>query len=122
MKNTITSCLTWETQKIINTGTYCAVIVDKLIRLTAKLTESFADDILYDIKYFRDRLEAREEDEFILCFRERGVNRYTVERVESYTGRFKQDFGFIQAWKVSIEIVDGEPKTTLQRVDIVSIF
>ena len=84
-------------------------IVDKLIRLAAKITERFASDIYYDIKSLYNCLEERESYDRVLFFRECGVWTVSVEELDSMVDN-------IQSWRLTH---DPEAMiTTLVRVGI----
>ena len=61
-----------------------STIFDKLIRLTAKLTESYAGDIYYELSEIEKLIERSQPFDRILCFRECGVNSCWRETVEEY--------------------------------------
>ena len=69
-------------------------IVDKLVRLTAKITERFASDIYYDIKSLYHCLDQYEPYDRILFFRETGVWTVDYEEVDRV-------FDYIQAWRLT---------------------
>ena len=48
-------------------------IVDKLIRLTAKITESYASDVVYDINALEKFIEEKYPHDKIIFFRECGM-------------------------------------------------
>lgn len=48
-------------------------IIDKLIRITAKTTEYYASDIIYDIESLNDAVKHGTELDVLLFFREHGV-------------------------------------------------
>lgn len=67
-----------ETENVCN-------IIDKMIRLAAKVTERWASDIVYDTNELTDAIKNKESIDEILCFRENGVitmetNKLTAER------------------------------------------
>ena len=77
-------------------------IIDKLIRLTAKLTECYASDIIYDIEALNDAVKNGNELDKLLFFRECGV---TTRKTESVTAT---DYDFllsnwtpIQIWRLT---------------------
>ena len=83
-------------------------VVDKLVRLAAKITERYASDIYYDIKSLYNSLEEHEPYDRVLFFRESGVWTVSVEDLNTYVEH-------IQAWKLT-----HDPEnmiTTLVRVD-----
>lgn len=60
-----------------------SAIYDKMVRLTAKLTESYASDILY---YFQDIEATKETPQFrLFAFRENGVNQMAVKDLIDFT-------------------------------------
>lgn len=63
-------------------GKNYSTIFDKLIRLTAKLTEAYAGDIYYELSEIEKLVERSQPFDWILCFRECGVNSYWRETVE----------------------------------------
>lgn len=84
-------------------------VVDKMIRLAAKITERFASDIYYDIKSLYNSLEEHEPYDRVLFFRESGVWTVSVEEID-------RAFEHIQAWRLT-----HNPEnmiTTLVRVNI----
>ena len=62
------------TKNIIN-------IIDKMIRLTAKLTELYASDIVYEINDLEQAVANHKEYDSILFFREAGVSSREVENI-----------------------------------------
>jgi hypothetical protein len=84
-------------------------ITDKLIRLTAKITERYAGDIYYDIKSLYRCIEEHESYDRVLFFRENGVWTVSVEELDNMVDH-------IQAWRLT-----HDPEniiTTLIRVDV----
>lgn len=69
-------------------------IYDKLIRLAAKITESYASDIFYDLEFIKGKVENKEAFEFILSFRECGTHMWKQECYKSI------DCNDIQYWKL----------------------
>jgi hypothetical protein len=84
-------------------------VVDKLIRLTAKITERFASDIYYDIQSLYRCLEEKEPYDRVLFFRESGVWTVSTEELTTMVDQ-------VQSWRLT-----HDPEnmiTTLVRVDI----
>ena len=84
-------------------------VVDKLVRLSAKITERFASDIYYDIHSLYHCLEEHESYDRVLFFRESGVWTVSVEELDNMVDH-------IQAWRLT-----HDPEnmiTTLVRVDV----
>jgi hypothetical protein len=84
-------------------------VVDKLIRLTAKITERYASDIYYDINSLHRCLEEHEPYDRVLFFRECGVWTVNYEEVDRV-------FEHIQAWRLTHD--PENTITTLVRVDV----
>lgn len=84
-------------------------VVDKLIRLAAKITERYASDIYYDIKSLYNSLEEHEPYDRVLFFRETGVWTVSVEEIDRV-------FDHIQAWRLTHD--PENTITTLVRVDV----
>lgn len=97
-----------ETENISN-------IVDKLIRLTAKITERYAGDIFYDIHTLFNFIEEKYPHDKIVFFREDGVSTFKTEMVEK-DNRHILCNDYIQTWRLTYD-----PKTTttvLKRVEL----
>lgn len=84
-------------------------IVDKMVRLTAKITESYASDIYYDIKSLHHCLEEHEPYDRVLFFRESGVWTVDYEAIDRV-------FDHIQAWRLTHD--PENTITTLVRVRV----
>lgn len=77
-------------------------ITDKMIRLSAKLTERFARDIVFSINDLEDAITEKRRVDDLLFFRENGVNvikanDLTVDRYNSFLGCFTP----IQIWRLT---------------------
>lgn len=81
-----------------------STITDKLIRLTAKITENYASDIFYDIEvynswlYAKDNHEVVEDFHTIFFFRENGVSVYNMKG--SLPVPYNAQFEAIQTWEL----------------------
>lgn len=77
-------------------------ITDKMIRLAAKLTERWADDIIYNINEFLDAVKEKTPIDKILFFRENGVTAMEIEKltVDNYGG-ILCCFIPIQTWRLT---------------------
>lgn len=84
-------------------------VVDKLIRLTAKITERYASDIYYDIDSLHQCLEEHKPYDRVLFFRESGVWAVNVEYLTEFVDH-------IQAWRLTHD--PENTSTTLVRVDV----
>lgn len=87
-------------------------IMDKLIRLSAKITERFAGDIVYDIEAFRKKVGTNEPYDKVLFFREDGVWVVDVDKLNQYM----VDSHDIQSWRLTYDPQSG--KSVLVRVNI----
>ena len=82
-------------------GENYSTIFDRLIRLTAKLTESYAGDIYYELCEIERLIERNQPFDWILCFREYGVNSYWRETVEECAPYKLSAIGeSIQTWEL----------------------
>ena len=84
-------------------------IVDKLIRLTAKITERYAGGIYYDIKSLYRCIEEHESYDRVLFFSETGVWAVSVEELDTMMNN-------IQAWRLTHD--PEAMMTTLIRVGV----
>lgn len=84
-------------------------VVDKLIRLAAKITERYACDIYYDINSLHRCVEEHKPYDRILFFRETGVWTVSVEELTTMVDQ-------IQAWRLTHD--PENTITTLVRVDV----
>lgn len=90
-------------------------VVDKLIRLTAKITGRYAGDIYYEIKLLYRCLEEHESYDRVLFFRENGVGAVRVEYLTTPV-EFITPVEYIQAWRLTHD--PETMTTTLTRVTI----
>jgi hypothetical protein len=105
----ITNYSYYDNYTVISNSENVSNIVDKLIRLTTKITERFAGDIYYDIKSLYRCIEEHESYDRVLFFRESGVWAVSVEELDNMVD-------YIQAWRLT-----HDPEnmiTTLVRVDV----
>lgn len=124
MKITKYSCDNDYRYYVQSIGGNHSTIFDRLIRLTAKLTENYAGDIYYELGEIEKFIERSKPFDRIIAFREDGVNSYRRETVEECTPNELYDFGSaIQAWELVYEpdldsTVNPEDKLTLVRVTV----
>ena len=92
-------------------------IIDKMIRLSAKLTESYASDIVYDIEDLNDAVKEKKPLDHLLFFREYGV---TTRKVEGFDADAYDSILFnftpIQVWRLTYNPETTETK--LIRVNV----
>ena len=104
-------------------GNY-STIFDRLIRLTAKLTENYAGDIYYELGEIEKFIERSKPFDRIIAFREDGVNSYRRETVEECAPNEFYDFGSaIQTWELTYtpdleSAANPMDKLTLVRVTV----
>ena len=92
-------------------------VIDKMIRLTAKLTECYASDIVYDIENLNDAVKGKETYDCLLFFRECGVTACNTEKFDVNTyDRFYNNFNSIQIWRLTHD--PSEMETKLIRVNV----
>lgn len=105
-------------------GENYSTIFDRLIRLTAKLTEAYAGDIYYELGEIEKLIERSQPFNRIIAFREDGVNSYWRETVEECAPNELYDFGSaIQTWELTYTPdleSEANPmnKLTLERVTV----
>ena len=77
-------------------------VIDKMIRLTAKITECYASDIIYDIENLNNAVENGNEFDRLLFFRECGV---TTRKVNGFDmdvyNSLLFNFTPIQIWRLT---------------------
>ena len=77
-------------------------IIDKLIRITAKLTERFASDIMYDIANLNNTVKLKMHHDVLLFFRECGVTTWDVSEFdEKAYDAILFNFTPIQVWRLT---------------------
>jgi hypothetical protein len=105
----ITNYSCYDNYTVISNSENVSNIVDKLIRLTTKITERFAGDIYYDIKSLYRCIEEHESYDRVLFFRESGVWTVSVEELTTMVDQ-------IQSWRLTHD--PENMTTTLVRVDV----
>ena len=86
-------------------------IIDKLIRLSAKLTECYASDIIYDIDNLKAAVASETPYDTLLFFRECGVTtRETAEFNEDTLDVLLFNFTPIQIWRLTHDPIATETK------------
>lgn len=92
-------------------------IVDKMIRLAAKLTERFASDIVFDIGDLSSAVKEKKPLDHLLFFRECGVTTRNVETfdVDAYDS-ILLIFTPIQIWRLTHD--PSTMETKFIRVDV----
>lgn len=102
MKITKYSCDNDYRYYVQSIGGNYSTIFDRLIRLTAKLTENYAGDIYYELGEIEKFIERSQPFDRIIAFREDGVNSYRREIVEECAPNELYDFGSaIQTWELT---------------------
>lgn len=105
----ITNYSSYDDYTVTSNSENISNVVDKLVRLSAKITERYASDIYYDINSLYYCLEEHKPYDRVLFFRESGVWTVSVEDLNNLVDN-------LQAWRLT-----HDPEnmiTTLVRVDI----
>ena len=84
--------------KTAETKNICGIL-DKLLRITTKITEWFASDILYDIHNLNKAVEEETAYDRVLVFRESGVSSFEVE--DKRTVSYGSAISGIQVWRLT---------------------
>ena len=93
-------------------------VIDKMIRLSAKLTERFASDIVYDLEFLNDAVKNGKHYDKILFFRENGVATWPVSGLdEDRYDMLLFNFTPIQTWRLI-----HDPEIMLTKLERVEIF
>ena len=116
MKTTIRKYSSLEKYSVQTNGDNVSSIIDKMIRLTAKYTESYASDIYYDIHNLHSHVKNKENFDIILFFRENGVHSCRTDELDNRYESILFNFTPIQTWRLKY---DAESKNTIfARIDI----
>jgi hypothetical protein len=92
-------------------------VIDKLIRLTAKLTEDWASDIIYDIENLNNAVANREKHDRLLFFRENGVTTWQTSEMDAHAyDTLLFNWNPIQIWRLTHD--PSTMETKLIRVNI----
>lgn len=124
MKITKYSCDNDYRYYVQSIGGNHSTIFDRLIRLTAKLTENYAGDIYYELGEIEKLIERSQPFDRILCFRDGGVSSFWRETVEECAPYELSAIGSaIQTWALIYEPdldsgVNPRDKLTLVRVTV----
>lgn len=91
-------------------------IIDRMVRLAATLTESYASGIVYASDMLKKVIEKHEPLSVILSFRENGVDRYPMEILDILT---PVSFGeSLQQWLLTVQYCGNTPTTIFKRVTV----
>lgn len=116
MKYKITDYSCFDNYTVTSYSDNISNITDKLIRLTAKITEHYAGDIYYDIHALYSNIINGHAYDRVLLFREDGVSLKTIEDCE------ESNMGFgdtLQSWRLTHD--PNEKTTVLKRVNLTRI-
>lgn len=91
-------------------------VFDRLIRITAKITERFASDILYDIEWVKAQMDSEKPFNLLLGFHEDGVNSYTGKEEILRSSMLSE---CAQVWLLSYEPIGDKP-LKLKRVRVLT--
>ena len=99
MKYRIVSYSSYGTYKKVAETENISSIVDHMIRVTAKVTEMYANHIIYDVNALTKAVEEGNSFARVLRFREAGVDsRYVFD---SENVEVEDNSGTIQAWSLT---------------------
>lgn len=100
MKFDIKSYSSFDNYTVKSIGNNASSVYDKLLRLTTKLTERYASDILYLIPSVDKAMEDDRDIDIVVMFREDGVSWKSVaeDAVETDAG-----VTYLQCWRLSID-------------------
>ena len=124
MKITKYSCDNNYRYYVQSIGGNYSTIFDRLIRLTAKLTENYAGDIYYELGEIEKFIERSQPFDRILCFCECAVYSCWRKTVEECAPNELSAIGeSIQTWELVYEpdldsTVNSKDKLTLVRVTV----
>lgn len=107
-------------------GTNVSSITDKLVRVTAMKTESYAGDIVYDIMGLLEKVKHNLPYDQLLIFREGGVSSVGIikevhdDKVLEYPDKDIDTYDMVQVWRLTHKPNENKEmsKTILRRVDI----
>ena len=91
-----------------------SAIIDRLIRVAAKVTEHYAGDVVYDIQALQEAVQTRRPLDLVLLFRSGGVS--TVKPEDGVVPRPGPLPRAIQAWRLTHNPENTE--TVLRRVTL----
>ena len=100
MKFDIKSYSSFDNYTVKSCGSNVSGVMDKLLRLTTKLTERYASDILYLIPSVDKAMKDDRDIDVVIMFREDGVSWKSVagDAVEMETG-----VTYLQCWRLTID-------------------
>lgn len=75
-------------------------VMDKLLRLTTKLTESYASDILFLVPLIDKAMEDGTDIDIIIMFRESGVN---WKNIKNDVIEIETTIKYLQCWRLSVD-------------------
>ncbi len=104
-------------QAVVSETENVSFVVDKMIRLAAKLTEHYASDIFYDISDLNNAVKEKKPLDNLLFFRENGVTTREIKDFDADTFEsLLTCFTPNQTWRLTHDPATTETK--LIRVDV----
>lgn len=99
-------------------GDNVSSVIDRMVRVAAKITEHYASDIVIWCKKLQDTINAHDTLTCTLNFREDGVDLYMQSRLEDPDMLRAILSGGIQQWMLMVDWEDDIPVTEFLRVRI----
>ena len=96
-------------------GDNISSIIDRMLRVTVKVTEHYASDIICDINELQQAVDQKRPYHKFLMFREMGVNSYDSPDA------IGDNSEAIQVWELTVapDIDDDQTETKFQRVRLI---
>lgn len=118
MKFDIKEYSSFDNYMVKSIGNNASSVYDKLLRLTTKLTERYASDILYLFPSIMEAVENSEQSvDAVIMFRESGVS---LREVENETVEHDPvSANYLQCWRLTIDHTKSDP-VLLKRVYLCS--
>ena len=106
--------------RIVARGDNVSDVIDRMIRVTAKVTEHYASDIVYTINDLLAAIDNKTDLAVVLNFRECGVTTYSKAQLESPEVLRSMLSGGIQQWLLTVGWDGDIPETSFLRINISS--
>lgn len=104
--------------RVLTHGDNVSDIIDRMVRLAAKITESYASDIIYWCDKLKEVIETHDTLTCTLNFREGGIDLYKQAQMENPDTLRSILASGIQQWMLTVNWENDVPVTELMRVRI----